>query len=265
MAFSRNTLLTACNVLQMYSHSEIDSLMLRLGADRLSEAGFGVNKEKRLNSLFKHTIQSPTPVHDGRPLTQLIVEEAAKLLGRNDWQKTTPGEAFLNSLKADGFYEVEGQLRAAFPETLDLPKADDQVHELLKLYNLRLSLGHLDQALTAHGRGDWAAANSQLRTFYEALFDEVALLIIPNCASIQTGETRRKKLAEIGFLDRNLNEWSDDGKNFVNGSLKRLHPGGSHPGLSDEEDSTFRLHLMLLVARLFLRRLHTGLNGSKSL
>ena len=49
--------------------------------------------------------------------------------------------------------------------------------------------------------------------------------------------------------------WSNDGKNLVNGVLKRLHPQGSHPGLSDEEDCTFRLHLVLVLARFFLRRL----------
>jgi hypothetical protein len=61
------------------------------------------------------------------------------------------------------------------------------------------------------------------------------------------------------FLSRDLNEWSDDGKNFINGVFKRLHPQGSHPGLSDEEDYTFRLHLVLLIPRLLLRRLNTSL------
>ena len=35
----------------------------------------------------------------------------------------------------------------------------------------------------------------------------------------------------------------------------RSHPSGSHPGLSDEDDCTFRLHLVLLVSRLLLQRL----------
>jgi integrase len=44
------------------------------------------------------------------------------------------------------------------------------------------------------------------------------------------------------------------GGGFVNGLAKRLHPQGSHPGLSDQEDSTFRLHTVLLTARLLLER-----------
>jgi hypothetical protein len=34
-----------------------------------------------------------------------------------------------------------------------------------------------------------------------------------------------------------------------------LHTDGSHPGLSDEDHSTFRLHIVLVTARTFLRRL----------
>ena len=39
-----------------------------------------------------------------------------------------------------------------------------------------------------------------------------------------------------------------------NGLFNRLHPEGNHPGLSDEDDSTFRLHIVIIVARLLLRR-----------
>jgi hypothetical protein len=78
-----------------------------------------------------------------------------------------------------------------------------------------------------------------------------------NASQTQLGETRRQFLANCTppFLNHDLNEWGNEGKNFVNGTFKRLHPQGAHPGLSDDEDCTFRLHLVLLAARLFLRRL----------
>ena len=46
-----------------------------------------------------------------------------------------------------------------------------------------------------------------------------------------------------------------------------LHTDGSHPGLSDEEHSTFRLHIVLVTAPTFLRRLRpqdhvTAIKGS---
>jgi hypothetical protein len=132
------------------------------------------------------------------------------------------------------------------------------VHVLLNKHNLATPLGHLDQAINAHTRGEWAAANGQGRSFLESLLDETAYLLSPNAPRGQNqGEARRQLLANLAdpFLSRNLNEWSDDGKSFVHGVFRRLHPQGAHPGLSDEEDSTFRLHLVLLASRLFLRRL----------
>ena len=75
------------------------------------------------------------------------------------------------------------------------------------------------------------------------------------------GEARREALAKLQqpFLIVDLNEWGNQGKNLVNGVFKRLHPQGAHPGLSDDEDSTFRLHMVILLGRLFLRRLDARL------
>ena len=47
----------------------------------------------------------------------------------------------------------------------------------------------------------------------------------------------RALLAQIGFLSVSRNEWTGDGKNYVNGLFKMLHTEGSHPGLSDEGHS----------------------------
>ena len=117
--------------------------------------------------------------------------------------------------------------------------------------------GHLDQAIFNHAQGHWASANSQLRTFLEDLFDEMFRTLEPARANDPlTSENRRNLLSRRRppLFEEALGEWGQDGKNFVNGVFKRLHGSGSHPGLSDEEDCTFRLHLVLLVARYFLRR-----------
>lgn len=87
--------------------------------------------------------------------------------------------------------------------------------------------------------------------------NEIAERLDPTGAtSTPTGHARRQLLANMSppFLFGALNEWTGDGKNFTEGVFKRLHPHGSHPGLSNEEDATFRLQLVLIVARLLLRR-----------
>jgi hypothetical protein len=72
-----------------------------------------------------------------------------------------------------------------------------------------------------------------------------------------SGNDRRIWLGKLKppFLSREHNEWVGNGTGFLEGSLRRLHSAGSHPGLSDQEDSTFRLQLVFLVGRLLLRRL----------
>ena len=138
-----------------------------------------------------------------------------------------------------------------------MPQADNEVHALLDELDMEVAKGHLDQAIDNHARGQWAAANAQLRGCMQELFDVVAVRLEPEAsAGLKPGENRRRLLArrQPPFLYEDLGEWGQDGKNFVNGMFKRLHGHGAHPGLSDEEDCTFRLHLVLVVARLFLRR-----------
>lgn len=117
------------------------------------------------------------------------------------------------------------------------------------------SLGHLNQAVSGHGRGDWAAANSQLRTFVESLLEEIAIDVGVTNVPAMTAENRLRALQKLGFLSRSRKEWLGDGKGFINGLIKMLHTEGSHPGLSDADHSTFRLHVVLVTARLLLRRL----------
>ena len=56
-------------------------------------------------------------------------------------------------------------------------------------------------------------------------------------------------------MSKDRNEWTADGRNFLNGLFKMLHTDGSHPGISDEDHSTFRLHLALITGLALLHRL----------
>ncbi len=220
----------------------------------------------RLNNLIGIIDQSPEQLLDsGELLRDVIVETAVSFLPLTepeyDWQEPPslrPTEAtFLRALELDGFTVSDGALRRALPVDVELPTAQSEIDRLLEKHGLATAKGHLKQALDAHTRGNWAAANSQIRTFLDALLDEIAIKIDPTAAALGTGQPRRTKLASKGFLSRDLNEWDDKGLGFVNGLAKRLHPQGSHPGLSDDEDSTFRLHVVLLTARLLLTRFDT--------
>lgn len=193
-------------------------------------------------------------------VVRTAVEKASAI---PQWPEQIP---FFRGLALDGYVvdwnQTSGMplLRAALPQEMDLPTADDEVHQLLKQFNFHVPLGHLDQAIAAHVRGDWAASNRQTRSFLEGLLDDIARFIEPQrAAQVPSSENRRMLLAERDFLSTVRNEWTPDGKNFINGLFKMLHTDGSHPGLSDDDHSTFRLHLGLITGRTLLRRLRDGL------
>jgi hypothetical protein len=260
--FSRRTVLAAIDVLEQMTHAEFDRYLRGLGTDTAhAVAGQGVSLRHRLNSLIDLIDAHPDRCVDGRPLAEELVEKAATFLEAKPsrpWSRESTlspqMEAFQRALALDGFDVHDRTIHRSLPTDIGLPGAHDTILELLKRYQLTTAQGHLIQALDAHGRGDWAAANSQIRCFLDAMLDEVAVRIDPTAAKEKSGNPRCTKLAANGFLLRDLNEWEDSGKGFINGLRNRLHPQGAHPGLSDEEDSTFRLHAVLITVRLLLRR-----------
>ncbi len=267
--FSRKTVLAAVDFLP-YNQGQFTRFLQDLGPEFAEEIrGEDTSVGKRSSDLIRIYDRDPERIlADGEFLSHVIVERAASHVPtprpEYDWAisaEETPAmkalKAFKAMLERDGLTVVDGALRRVLPVELGIAAAEDEVSRILAQPAFQLSRGHLTQALDAHGRGDWAAANSQTRAFYEALLDDFANAIDPAMAT-GSSEARRQRLATEGFLETDLNEWGNEGKNFINGLMKRLHPHGAHPGLSNEKDSTFRLHVVLLTARLLLERWEAG-------
>ena len=264
--FTRPTIVAAIEFLgEKLTQANFDQLVVRLGLDDEIPQGPAKSVTAKSALLARIVNQRATQIVstlDGSvTLAEAAVREAVGVIVPQ--YVKVEQERFLRGLALDGYVVswIEDArtplLRAALPGEVDLPAADDEVHQLLKQFGFNVPLGHLDQAIDAHTRGDWAAANSQIRTFLEGLLSEIAAQIDPQkAAELPSSENRRAWLADIGFLSINRNEWSNDGKNYLNGLFKMLHTDGSHPGLSDEDHSTFRLHLVLITGRTLLRRLN---------
>jgi hypothetical protein len=245
------------------SQARFNQMVLRLGLENEIPFRTDLSVAKKSDLLGRVVVQRPDDVIEtvdgSATLAEAVVREAAQLT-QPEWE-FKPQTVFIRGLARDGYViswenDRSPKLRAAPPAELELPVVDDEVHQLLKYFQFQEPLGHLAQAIEAHTRGDWAATNGQLRTFLESLFNEIARHIKgPNETANLTSENRLVLLANIGFLATDRNEWSQDGKNYISGLFKMLHTEGSHPGLSDEDHSTFRLHVVLVTARTFLRRL----------
>jgi hypothetical protein len=244
--------------------AEFDRLMVRFAVHSVPGVSTG-SKPNRVNALIRWLVQHPEHTGPGgSPLAFEIIEEILRGIRDHIFYNVSEGDPselladLCNSMLRDGFQIHDYHLISVLPIEADIPEREDELNQLLDTYGFSIPKGHLEQAISAHARGDWASANSQLRTFIESLFDCIAETLSPGISQTHTtSEARRATLAspQQHFFMSELNEWLNNGGGFVQGFWRRLHPQGAHPGLSDRIDSTFRLHLVILVGHHFLKRL----------
>lgn len=270
--FSRRTWLAGLDLLEKdrrLSHAAFTSFLIELGPDIYS----GIRDEpgsltKRFNDLKMLVDREHGRLIDGEPLEDLLVEKAiSNLLSSGfSWQSAdfeAQADKFRWALQQDGYTLTDGALRRQLPVDIRLPEVQSELIRLLDTHELSTPKVHLTHALDNHADGKWEPANSQIRTFLESLFDELAVKIDPSGGARKPGIERRTYLANVTppLLDRALFEWNDNGAGFMNGLFARLNTKGSHPGISDHDDCTFRLHVVLLTAKLILSRFDARLRS----
>ncbi len=262
LQFSRITIIKAIGLLEPLTHAELGRFLLEFELERVAPQELGP-KTSRLNAVIKYLIDNPDKKGPSRAnLTFEIIEDVLGRISSNIHARPIKERLpeLINSLKRDGYIITDkGRLKTMLPESIKLVKKENELNSLLDKFGFTITKGHIDQAISAHTRGDWASANAQLRSFMESLFDSIADKLVGSKTTLPPpGHPRREFLAKINppFLIPALNEWEIGNKGgFLQGLWRRLNPQGSHPGLSDEEDSTFRLHLMILTASYYLERL----------
>jgi len=275
--FNRMTIVAAAEVISSFkSHSDMEVLEVQWGIDDKCNTS---NKSARVASWARIAVEkSPNVMTEaGRvPLTRGLIEIAIDAPPSS--QNTGAWQRLLAGLRFDGFEVVEENvpsdlssswysaepvgrfvLQRMLPDDvpgLEFREAENEVVTLLQKHNLNVSKGHLNQAIAAFSRGEWAASNAQFRTFYEGFLDEIAVKL--GCDESIDSKAKRRFLGELDspFLYSEYNEWNrnDNKHQFVQGLMSRMHPHGSHSGLSEEDDCTFRMQITLITARLFLRR-----------
>ncbi|MGV6876656.1 hypothetical protein ACUSIJ_28820 [Pseudochelatococcus sp. B33] len=272
------TIVAAAEVISdTHSHNDINVLEVQWG---ISDRGGGSSKAARVASLARAAIEGGPPVYIEAGLVSLeraLVETAllysSRVQNESYWRKLKAG------LRLDGFEIVEchddeiddGRMPGSAQRTvtlirmlpsdvpgLDMREAESEVVQLLRKHELVIAAGHLSRAISAFQRGEWSGANGELRNFLESYLNEIAVKL--GCDPELDSRKMRDFLGSCvkpPFLLTEYNEWNAGGQKtpFVQALLNRLHPHGGHPGLSEEEDATFRLQINLITARLFLRRL----------
>lgn len=270
----RGAIAVTCDLLACVdTNAEIEGLLLEYGLSDLIESGGSIAKTvlnmKRFAVAHPHYIIQTD--FGSKPLPVALIDAAIKVAGhRGDlplWQKL---ERYLNldgyalqKQVTDGMFEEDVVITCitiAMPGFVALPEAVSEVDQLLDRYRLNVAQTHLSSAKENITQEDWEAANSQCRTFLEALTDGIADLLFPDeAASLPGGLSKRQLLAKHGFLSREKHEFGDgNGQTFLPGVAKLLHPDGAHPGISTQHDAMFRLQLVVVTARWLLKRLEAG-------
>ena len=282
--FNRMTIVAAAEVVALFkSHNDMEILEVQWDiadeAASSSKAGRAANWAK---AAIKR-MEPPFPMgSNGEVLTEAgyvtlaraIIETAIKAppgkRETNEWRKLLAG------LRLDGFelikddadtvdgfsFSLPGmplRLMRMLPEDvpdLNSRESENEVMALLEKHSFAVAKGHLQRAMSAFQRGEWSGANGELRNFYEGYLNEIAGRLGSQGAD---GKAHRDYLgggASPAFLFQDYNEWDANNQKpqFVQGLMSRMHPHGGHPGLSEEEDATFRMQITLITARLFLRR-----------
>lgn len=276
-AFNRMTIVAAAEVLAAFhSHSDMEVLEVQWG---ISGRCAGSSKSARIADLARIAADEQLEVMtvDGMvPIARALIEAA--ILAPSSTKNTLGWKKLIAGLRFDGFEVVEERaetepeyrwrqsttettvrlvrmLPSDIPE-LDFREAGNEVELLLDRHGLVVARGHLRQAMSAFGRGEWASANGALRNFFESYLNEIADAL--GYQGQGDGKVKRDFLGNIQppFLLSEYNEWNENNQKpqYVQGLMSRMHPHGGHPGLSEEEDATFRLQISLITARLLLRR-----------
>lgn len=275
--FNRMTIVAATEVIASFnSHPDMEVCEVQWGIiGRCNTA----SKSARIASWARIAIEEELQVmteNGSMTLGRALVETALKAPEHR--HETDAWNKFKAGLRFDGFEvvlrkpepsptdpwgqaspRIEAQLKRMLPEDvpgLDFREAENEVVDLLNRSGFAIAKGHLSQAMSAFQRGEWAASNGALRNFYESYLNEIAIGL--GYSSSGDSKAKRDFLGGLQppFLLADYNEWNANNQKpqFVQGLMSRMHPHGGHPGLSEEEDATFRLQISLVTARLFLRR-----------
>ena len=278
---SLKTILELIDVIDKYDEKIIDRIFFSFDIEHLIHPSYGkLTKDNKINILIK-TVKYPPPKGPysesfNIDLLQHVVDNFYRFQDKPKDKNSFLYDpsldhvayedrfsfrypALANALKRDG-YTIRGRnIKKMLPEEIEEAKVESELILLLDRFSFKVTKGHLEQGIQNHSQGNWAGANGQFRPFIESLLIEICKFILPNnqCESANTAINLLSKTANPSFLRSDLNEVENPNCNkpFIEGFWKRLHPQGTHPGLSDEEDSTFRYLLTIVVAYYLLRRL----------
>lgn len=231
---------------QGYTKAKIGTLLLEVNADRWDPKA-GPNKETRLQGALDAMRESGE-----EEASKSVLRLAATVLNEGAGDGPFSHEAgwfepLRGALAADGWeYDAEKHQLVSTVPGITVATETTTLEKCLRALGNEEAAGHYRQALEAFGTGNWASANSQLRSLLESL--------LPSLAEIVAGKRPKDVQGAIDILQ--ANDFLVEGENSALRGLWSLsQPRGSHPGLSSEPEARFRLMAVTAHCRFLLERL----------
>ena len=238
MPFTRRTLARLVEAIaDQFGHARISNLFFEYSVDA-HDPGTG--------SKATRSLQLIRAIEAGRaeiPADEALVELANRSLA-NEYARQNH-TALLASLAVDGYEWGGDSLVSAMPVPAQPAPQVSALEMELDGHRLVVAATHYRQAIDNFVDGNFEAANGQLRSFLEALFQGVG---VSNGAQANVGVSAAVlHLRRLGLLD-------DAECQFLRAFWAGVQDNGPHAGLSNEEEARFRLHAATAVARYILRK-----------
>ncbi len=231
-----------------YSKANIGTLLLSVEADAW-EPKRAPNKETLLQETLKAMRDS-----GGERAQKAALELAGKVLaaGKDDGLFDPEASWYAplrDALAADGWeFDPENDRLVSAMPAIAVAEETSLLEGKLTELGFPNAAGHYRQALDAFSRGDWAAANSQIRSLLEDL--------LPGLAERVEGKRPREVRAALDKLT--AKDFLIEGEySLLRGLWDAAQPRGSHAGLSDAAEARFRLMVTTAQCRFLLERLES--------
>ena len=254
LQLGRRSISALINVLEAkYTNTQLNQLMFEQGLD---ERYSGPNILSRLGNVFHPIAKTEADDNEMKAaieLIEMVAKDAWDAIDSADelWIDSSRSETYNSlqqALRADGLDLVEDRIVPFVSPSVDISREQGLLESRLRQHGFEVAANHLEQAVDNAARSNWEAANSQVRSFLEALCDAMASKICEDSGFAPTRGEARQYLAESGLL-------SPEESDLLRSFFKMLHGQGGHAGTSSSDDCHRRRLMAVAMANYYLDRL----------
>lgn len=228
---------------ERYTHGELTVLFRRFGvSEDLAGSASRLTRVIRLvDNLSTRTSQH------GNDLLELMRDLLEERIGYGPFkglvQRWPAFRRLVNSLKADGYEVLDGELVRTNPEAMPIAEEMSRLAAELAGHGWTVALNHYRQALDNFTDGEFESSNGQLRSFLED--------VLARLAEQRTSKRSSDPRGNVEHL-RNAGLLNGDETQLLKGLVGISNTKGAHPGLSNVDEALFRLHMATITVRWLL-------------